>query len=95
MADPNINKTPEDMKKNETMQREQGKPGQPGFDKDRKPEQGGFDKDRQPEKGADKEREEKSAIGGGDRQQSQQGGQSPTGQQRGEEFDKSRSERSR
>lgn len=67
MADNNMNKTPEDMTKNENMQREQGQQGQ------------GFDKNRQPEKGsADKERDEKSAIGGG------QSGQSPTGQQSGQ-----------
>ena len=71
MADPNMNKTPEEMKKNEKMQREQGQQGQPGFDKNRQPEKGD----------ADKEREEKSAIGGGQ-----------TGQQSGQQSDKSRSE---
>ena len=88
MADPNMNKTPEEMKKNENMQREQGQPGQPGFDKDRQPEKGNVDK----------EREEKSAIGGGETGQSQSG-QSPTGQsqsgQSGQQFDKNREPTSR
>ena len=80
MADPNMNKTPEEMKKNETMQREQ----QTKSD---------FEKKSQPEKGsADKEREEKSAIGGGQTGPSGQSGQSPTGQQSGQQFDKNRSE---
>jgi hypothetical protein len=79
MADPNMNKTPEDMKKNETTQRDQSKWDQ--------------DKNRQPEKGgADKEREEKSAIGGGQSGQSPTGQSGQTGQQSGQQFDKSRSE---
>ena len=64
MADPNINKTPEEMKKNETMQREQAKSE---LDKKRQSEKGGLDKERQ----------EKSAIGGG-KTQSGVDKQSPT-----------------
>ena len=55
MADPNMNKTPEEMKQNEAMQREQAKSE---LDKKRQSEQGGLDKERQ----------EKSAIGGGQTQ---------------------------
>ena len=87
MADTNINKT-EDMKKNDTMQREQAKAE--------------LDKNRKPEQGSDTERDEKSAIGGGEtgesrQSQTGQGGQSSTGQggqsstgQGGQQFDKSR-----